>query len=428
MPRQNIDGNVTLAPYNLITAWYWVAGDDPRPVSKEDLQAAWFESGHYAPRILAALDTDKNGTLSENELILDTPEKQAVVASRLSALGLKNPRIEGEIQPYSINHNVAGSEWAIKDCKTCHSDDSRISQPIKLADSIPGGVQPQFVEDNNTVISGSLYTDNGALYYRPATRAQKLYVFGRDRVKWVDWFGALFFFGVFGAVIVHGGFRYYAALKSPRPKPEFKKVYMYAVYERFWHWMQTFTIALLLLTGYIIHRPDIFGFLSFPYVVVVHNVLAVLLVINAALSLFYHVVSGEIRQYIPHPYGFFDDAILQAKYYLRGIFKEDEHPFEKVPQKKLNPLQQITYFGILNVLLPLQMISGALMWGVQQWSLIAEWFGGLPYLAPFHSLVAWIFGAFIVGHVYLTTTGPYPLTSIKAMMMGWEDVVNKESL
>jgi hypothetical protein len=62
------------------------------------------------------------------------------------------------------------------------------------------------------------------------------------------------------------------------------------------------------------------------------------------------------------------------------------------------------------------------MWGVQQWPRIAGWFGGLPFLAPFHSLVAWTFAAFIVGHIYLTTTGHQPLTSIKAMMDGWEDV------
>ncbi len=422
MPRQNIDGNVTLAPYNLTTAWYWVAGDDSRPVSQADLQEAWFENGQYASQILTVLDMDKNGSLSETELILDTPEKQAVVADRLSALGLKNPHIAGEIQPNSVNHNVAGSEWAIKDCKTCHSDDSWISQPMRLADSIPGGVQPEFVKDSNTVANGSLYTQNNALYYRPATQNPKLYIFGHDRVSWIDGFGALFFVGVLGAVLTHGGLRFYAALKSPRPRPELKKVYMYAVYERFWHWLQTFAILLLLLTGLIIHRPDIFSIFNFPYVVVVHNVLAALLVINGSLSLFYHLVSGEIRQFLPRPYGFFDDAIVQARYYLQGIFKGNEHPFEKNPKKKLNPLQQVTYFGILNVLLPLQIVSGALMWGVQQWPQIASWFGGLPYLAPFHSLVAWTFGAFIVGHVYLTTTGPRPLTSIQAMVMGWEDI------
>jgi thiosulfate reductase cytochrome b subunit len=197
---------------------------------------------------------------------------------------------------------------------------------------------------------------------------------------------------------------------------------MYQAYERFWHWLQTFTIILLLFTGLIIHRPDMFGLFSFRGVVLVHNVLAAILVVNAGLSLFWHVVGGEIRQYIPRPYGFFDQAILQAKYYLRGIFRDDEHPFEKTRDRHLNPLQQITYFGILNVLLPLQILTGALMWGVQQWPQFAEALGGLPFLAPFHSLVAWLFATFIVAHVYLTTTGHKPLSGIEAMVTGWEVV------
>ena len=39
---------------------------------------------------------------------------------------------------------------------------------------------------------------------------------------------------------------------------------MYDAYERFWHWLQTVTIILLLLTGLVIHRPDMFGMFSFP--------------------------------------------------------------------------------------------------------------------------------------------------------------------
>jgi thiosulfate reductase cytochrome b subunit len=157
-------------------------------------------------------------------------------------------------------------------------------------------------------------------------------------------------------------------------------------------------------------------------VVVVHNVLAAILVINAALSLFWHLVSGEIRQFIPRPYGFFDNAIVQTKFYIDGIFKGKAHPFEKTKAKKLNPLQQVTYFGLLNVLLPLQIITGALMWGVQQWPQAANLFGGLPFLAPFHSLVAWLFASFIVAHVYLTTTGVTVFADIEAMVTGWEKV------
>jgi thiosulfate reductase cytochrome b subunit len=78
------------------------------------------------------------------------------------------------------------------------------------------------------------------------------------------------------------------------------------------------------------------------------------------------------------------------------------------------------------VLLPLQIITGALMWGVQRWPNIANFMGGLPVLAPFHTLIAWVFAGFIVGHVYLTTTGPEPLTAIEAMINGWEDVEVEE--
>ncbi len=140
---------------------------------------------------------------------------------------------------------------------------------------------------------------------------------------------------------------------------------MYDSYRRFWHWLQAITIVLLLFTGLIIHRPDLFGVFSFRGVVTVHNVLAVILVINAALSLFYHLTTERMREYIPRPYGFFDDAISQAKYYVSGIFKGEPHPFDKRPDNRMNPIQKLTYFGILNVLLPLQILTGALMWGVQ---------------------------------------------------------------
>jgi thiosulfate reductase cytochrome b subunit len=197
---------------------------------------------------------------------------------------------------------------------------------------------------------------------------------------------------------------------------------MYGVYERLWHWLQTFAIVALLFTGLVIHRPDTFGLFSFRGVVLVHNILAGILVVNAGLSLFYHLASGEIRQYIPRPVGFFDQALLQAKYYLKGIFRGEPHPFEKTPGTKLNPLQQVTYFGILNLLLPLMMLTGILMWGAERWPEFSDWIGGLTVLGPVHSGVAWMLAAFIVAHVYLTTTGPEPLSSLQGMMFGTEEV------
>jgi len=47
--------------------------------------------------------------------------------------------------------------------------------------------------------------------------------------------------------------------------------------------------------------------------------------------------------------------------------------------------------------------------------------GGLPVLGPVHTLGAWLFGAFLILHVYLTTTGPTPLAHIITMIRGWEE-------
>ena len=105
--------------------------------------------------------------------------------------------------------------------------------------------------------------------------------------------------------------------------------------------------------------------------VTLHNLLAIILVANGGGAVLAPGQRPDPPVHPPAAAGFFDQAIVQAKFYLQGIFKDKEHPFEKSYRKKLNPLQQISYFGLLNVLLPLQIITGAVMWGMQQWPQIA---------------------------------------------------------
>lgn len=422
--RTNIDGQQLLAPYNLITSFYWVYDDangNTRPVRQIDLEAAYLENGKYNAYIVAAFDDNGDGQLTEDELTINSSAKEEAVKTKLTALGLNNVRMEGMVQPYSINHNVTKGEYAVNDCKACHDADSRISQSIKLADSAP--VMPVFDTDNNVNSTGEIVKGkDGALYYQPVPANDKMYVFGSSRVNWVDWFGALAFAGSLLGVLGHGTLRYLAGRKQPKGHERTERVYMYDAYRRFWHWLQTFAIVILLFTGLIIHRPDVFGAFSFRGMVTIHNILAVILVINALLSVFYHIATDRMQEYIPRPYGFFDDAMVQAKYYISGIFKGEPHPFEKTPTRRMNPIQHATYFGILNVLLPLQMVTGALMWGVQKFPTFANALGGLSFLAPFHSLVAWLFATFILVHVYMSTTGATPLEATRAMITGYEEV------
>ena len=430
LARESADGNSRLAPHNLVSSWFWVYGDDPRPVPYRDLQEVWsVEGGQYDPEIMALFDENNDGWLVDQELVIDNEEKESLVAGRLEALGLDNPRIEAETRAYSISHNVTHGEWATKDCQTCHSEDSRLTTAMPLSDRTPGGIMPTFIGGASDVMSGSVVADEaGRLFYQPELSADGLYVLGHNKVSLVDTIGALLLLGTVFGVGVHAGMRFFAARRQTKQEPETHEVYMYSVYDRLWHWLQTAVIFILLFTGLIIHRPETFGIFSFPFVVQVHNIMAFLLVANAALALFYNLASGDIKRFLPEPRGFFNQAIVQTQYYLQGIFKGADHPFEKTPEQRLNPLQQVTYFGLLNVLLPLQVITGALMWGMQIWPNFALQIGGLTYVAPLHTLVSWLLASFIVLHVYLTTTaGPTVTSGVKSMVMGWDEVEEHHS-
>jgi thiosulfate reductase cytochrome b subunit len=418
LPRTNSEGNVRLAPFNLVTSWYWTAGDPATPVSRQQLEEAFFSGGDYHSALVSALDSNSDGLLSDDELRLDDETSVNAVRQRLEAIGLTDLQIRSEVTPFSISHNVVNGQRATRDCSNCHHEDSLMAASFTLSDYTPGGVQPQI-----SAFEGEISTSpDGGINFKADNSSAGFYIIGLDGESWADLVGILMFLGVVLGVSVHSVARYVSSRRRPPVQREYERVHMYDAYERLWHWLQAGAILMLIFTGLIIHKPAYFGIFSFPYVVNVHNVLGFVLLINAALSLFYHLASGEFRQYLPEPKGFIARSMAQAMYYSKGIFAGDGHPLEKSKDKKLNPLQQITYLAILNILLPAQIITGVLIWGLQRWPGIAAELGGLPTLALIHTLVAWAFATFIVMHIYLTTTGHSPTAGIKSMIGGWDDV------
>lgn len=426
--RSDNAGDISLSPYNLVGSWYWAhgSGDAERPVRTTDLEAAYLDgAGGYDPAIVAAFDANADGTVSESELAIDTDEKQAAVAARLEALSLSNPHIVGEVQPYSVAHGVAGGDWAISDCTTCHSTSSQLSAGMRIGAYIPGGVLPTFVADSNTETTGVMtVADDGSLVYLPETTSGEIEVLGSETADWSDWIGLASVLIVLIGIIVHGFLRFCARRCWNRGQSvrhaDTAEVYIYTKYERFWHWMQAIVIGVLIITGIVIHWPN--NATAFGWMIMAHNVAAAILVINAAIALVDALATGSVKRFIPHPQGFFSQAIDQTVYYAKGIFIGEPHPHEKRVGARLNPLQQATYLVILNILLPGQIITGILIWGAQRWPDFTSRLGGLGFLLPIHNLIAWFFAAFLILHIYLTTTGVTPLASMKGMVTGWEEV------
>jgi thiosulfate reductase cytochrome b subunit len=201
-----------------------------------------------------------------------------------------------------------------------------------------------------------------------------------------------------------------------------RRIPLYTFHQRAWHWVQALTILALLLSGAEIHAPESVRVFGFADAVRVHNAFAVLLLLNAGMGLFYFVTSGLIRQFGPRPRDFFTLSVAQIRFYTRGIFRGDPHPMQHDAAHRLNPLQQIAYLVILNLLMPLQIVSGVLIWGAARWPELVESVGGLGVLVPLHALGAWFFLAFTVMHVYLTTTGETVGASLKSMLTGTLEV------
>lgn len=194
-----------------------------------------------------------------------------------------------------------------------------------------------------------------------------------------------------------------------------ERVYIFKGFERFWHWSQAALIIFMLLTGFEIHGSYmLFGFAK---AVSYHSIAAWSLIGLWIFAIFWHLTTGEWRHYIPTT----DKVLVVARYYSSGIFRNEPHPFKPSSLNKHNPLQRLTYLGILLFVSPLIWVTGWLYLFYGDW---AAWGLGhlqLEWVALGHTIGAFLMLAFLLSHLYLVTTGPTLGAHLKAMITGWEE-------
>jgi len=195
-----------------------------------------------------------------------------------------------------------------------------------------------------------------------------------------------------------------------------EKIYVFKKFERFWHWSQAALIMFLMLTGFEIHGT--YRNFGFEKAVGYHTVAAWTLVGLWVFAVFWHLTTGEWKQYIPTT----EKVVAMLKYYLSGIFTHAPHPFRQTQLRKHNPLQRLAYLGVLLFISPLIWITGWLYLFYDQW---AAWGLGsldLSIVATGHTIGAFLMLIFFIAHIYLATAGHTPTSHIKAMITGWEEV------
>ena len=189
------DDNNQLAPYNLVTAWYWVSGDPEQPISKDHLLAVYTEGNDYADDVLAVFDANGDDDLSADELWLSDDDKVSFIRDKLIDLGLENPRIVGEIEAYALHHNVTHGEWVTSNCESCHNPESLLNASMTLGNQAPANIVP--VPIDTSVVGDIAFADDGSMMFKPSdqTPPQDLYVLGHDRLEWVDTLGMAHLYG-----------------------------------------------------------------------------------------------------------------------------------------------------------------------------------------------------------------------------------------
>lgn len=111
----------------------------------------------------------------------------------------------------------------------------------------------------------------------------------------------------------------------------------------------------------------------------------------------------------------------QGEYYAFGFFRGWKNPFHATTEAKFNPLQKVSYISIQFIFTPVIVVTGIFFSNVLFFGGAISSIGDVRILDAIHAVVGYVFAAYLVVHVYMSTVGQTPLTHIKAMFTGYEE-------
>lgn len=200
------------------------------------------------------------------------------------------------------------------------------------------------------------------------------------------------------------------------------RVFVLPIWIRVWHWTNALLILILIATGASLHFADSgLPLVPFELSARVHSTAGLAL---AGLYVFFviaNIVSRNWWQYVPKPEGFGEQNLRQLQYYLWGIFRGDPPPHSPTREVNFNAMQQIIYWLIMYLFMPLLLITGLIF----TWPDFAprQVFGmdGLIPVAVLHYLIGLVITLFLIAHIYLGSCGPKVRTHYKMMITGWHE-------
>jgi thiosulfate reductase cytochrome b subunit len=240
----------------------------------------------------------------------------------------------------------------------------------------------------------------------------------------LELFGILAMLGAVGFAFLHGIGRFLVNRRNPITLIKKKSVFIYKLIIRLGHWSNALAVIALIVTGFIMHYIGPGHGLAR-----IHNIAGGAFVVLWILFFLYEIATFDVKQYLVKGWELREGILKQALFYAIGIFKQEEHPYHMKAEARLNPLQKVAYFSVMFILAPLVGFTGMLLLDPNLMSPFVSYIGmeNMKYVFIVHLAGAFGMVAYLLGHLYLGTTGDRIAQHYKVMITGQHDEYQRKS-
>lgn len=352
------------------------------------------------------MDQDGDGRLSAAEL--------HSFMKRVQEKGIPDAALEVRILVLGPTHDFSSRGEQTRNCTLCHSRDAKFYSLVLLDIPDKGGGFRSFPLEREFLVQRGQRPFMGDFYLLGESKIHRkdledvVTAVKKIGLKWIDLVGVFIILCAVAGVFFHSLIMFltrklrqrlgYVGEREPLP-----------VLARIWHWVHGLCVILLMLSGIQLRLPDLVPvFASFLNAVNLHNLSGVVLIIDYGLWLSHHLFKRDFKsRFFISPAGFFKDTAEMLHYYGYLIFLGGSYPSSCREYTTFDPLERVFFLTTMLIFVPIQILSGILLYDVYTTLPVIAALGGLRVVDATHLLCGYLLIASMIIHVYFHTLKKY---------------------
>ncbi len=348
------------------------------------------------------IDLDGDGKLS-------APELDSFVR-RIQREGLPDVALEACILVLNPTHDFSSKAQKAGDCVLCHSRDAQFYSKLLLQVPQADGSFRMVPVDRDILSRWGEKPFLDDFYLLGESRIRKrdleelIGAVKKVGFKWLDLMGAFIVLCSLAIISLHAALMF--VTRKARPRTAFLEEQDFPpLAVRAWHWAHGLFVILLVLSAIQLRLPDIAPiFATFLTAVNLHNLIGIVLILDYVLFIVYHLWRHRFKTlFYGSPSALVREILATAYYCSCLLFLPDDYPNTPLHERNPDPLGRLLYSTIMLFVLPIQIITGVLLFRVDPMTPVVKALGGLRVVDGIHVLAGYVLVALLIVHVYRNT-------------------------